>query len=113
MAAQVEAGRIAQEALHATEAKYAAKARKADHEYAESLEGARAAADRYIASHRVRIQATGGSSGSAIASAEDHGSGVPETLPEVVVMDGADVHRGTEWQQFGTACHNMIIGLAE
>lgn len=93
-AAQVEAGRLAQEALHHQEAVYQAKAQDADHAYQTQLAAAQSAADRYIAGHRVRSSAGQSDAGSAIASPQGSsakGSDGPGTAPDMVAVTAGDI----------------------
>jgi hypothetical protein len=98
-------------ALHATEARYRDKANDADETYQAGLADARSAADRFIASRRVRGQAAACPSSGAVASATGGNTGVPADVPGADAMEEAIVRRGDDWQTFGTACHNWAMTL--
>jgi hypothetical protein len=73
-AAQGIALQKAQAAKAATEKKYADLAETTDANEQKARAQAMGDAERYIAAHRVRNQAAGGSAGRTAASAEDHGT---------------------------------------
>ena len=112
-AAQAEAALIAQRALGAAEAKYRTKANEADQSYRADLADARAAADRYIAAHRVRNQALARDASGALASAPDRGPGVPASLPAdaFVAVSDSDVQACTEAVTYAVGAHEWALGL--
>ena len=112
-AAQAEAALIAQRALGATEAKYRTKANEADQSYRADLADARAAADRYIAAHRVRNQAAARDASGALASAADRGPGVPASLPAdaFVAVSDSDVQACTDAAIYAVSAHDWAMGL--
>lgn len=85
VAAQSEATLIAKRALDAAEARYRSKADEADKSYRASLADARAAADRYIAGHRVHGTFAGPASGTVTAS-ESRGPGSADSADQATVM---------------------------
>lgn len=85
-----EAYLMAQQAVAAAEARYKAKAEEADHVHQVELASARAAAERYIAAHRVRLPASQGPAGEASAAAGGGGAGVREDLPAAGVVVSED-----------------------
>ena len=114
IAAGKEAERLARAAKAAQEAKYTQLAKDADHAYETDLANARTAADRYIASHRVRAQAVGDSRGTTVASAQGGNPGVPEIMPAVaVVVSDSDVQACTGAVAYGIAAHDWAASLAE
>ena len=110
--AQAEATLIAKRALDATEAKYRTKANEADQSYRADLADARAAADRYLAAHRVRNQAAARDASGALASAADRGPGVPASLPAAAVMvSEGDVRACTDAVTYAIGAHEWALGL--
>ena len=111
IAAQAEATLIAKRALDAAEAKYRSKADEADKSYRAELANARSAADRYIASHRVRAYAQGAASGTT-SIAESGSAGVPASLPaDAVLVSEGDVQACTDAVTYGVAAHDWAIDL--
>jgi hypothetical protein len=109
-AAQVEAERIAQQALAETERKYRMKADEADAHYQAGLADARDATADYIRTHRVRAE-TPRSTGQAVAGAQGGGPGVPEAVPAGVVVDEADVQACANLYAYALAAHDWAAGL--
>lgn len=112
-AAQAEAALIAQRALGAAEAKYRTIANEADQSYRADLADARAAADRYLAAHRVRNQALARDASGALASTADQGPGVPASLPAdaFVAVSDSDVQACTEAVTYAIGAHEWALGL--
>ena len=99
IAAGKEAERLARAAKAAQEAKYTQLAKDADHGYETALVDAHTAADRYIASHRVRAQTAGDSRGATVASTQGGGaeSGErPGAQAELVAVQADDVNICTD-----------------
>ena len=114
IAAGKEAERLARAAKAAQEAKYTQLAKDADHAYETDLANARTAADRYIASHRVRAQAAGDSRGATVAATQGGSSGVPEIMPaSAVLVSDSDVQACTGAVAYGIAAHDWAASLAE
>lgn len=97
----------------AVEARYAAQAKEADHEYATDLADARAATDRYIASHRVPGKTVADHRSSASAAAQGSGAGVPADVPDnsIVVVSDADVRACTNATTYAVKAHDWAAGL--
>lgn len=111
--AQADASRIAAEALHHQEAVYQAKATEADHAHQTELADAHAAADRYIADHRLRAADFARGAGGAAASATGGGAGVPEGVPaDAVVVSAGDVQACTGAVSYAITAHNWAVGAA-
>lgn len=103
LAAKVEAERF-----------YRMKAERADHEYDKSLAASDAALRSYVATHRLRTDAHCAASGTAPA-AENHGAGVPESLPSAafVAVSDADMQACTVWSRIGVKAVNWAATLGE
>jgi hypothetical protein len=85
------------------------KAHAADQANTQAQADARALADSYIA--RMRVKA-GGSTCPALAAAEDHGAGVPESLPTGSVMvDDADVRSCSGAVAYALKAHEWVLGI--
>lgn len=69
----------------AAEVQYRSKANEADQSYRAGLADARAAADRYIAAHRVR-SASRRAASAAVASAESDRAGSPDRADQATDM---------------------------
>lgn len=113
-AAQVEADRIAQQALAETERRYRMKANEADAHYNAQLADARDATARYIASHRVRADGSH-STGQAVASARGGSPGVPETVPSpdsFVAVSQSDVQACADLYVYALAAHDWALSIA-
>jgi hypothetical protein len=112
-AAQSIAAERAQHALDATEAAYRSKANEADQSFKLQMADVRGAADRYIAAHRVRGQAVGGSPGGSVASSSGGGASVPDAVPadSNVAISDADLQACTAVTAYGIAAHNWAAGL--
>jgi hypothetical protein len=112
-AAQVQA-KAAQDALNSSiSARYEALAEKSHAEYQKALADAHSAAERYIASHRLP-SAVGRPSGSASATAQGHGSPVPDdpaTAAELVAVRAEDVRDCTVDYSYGRGAYDFIQGL--
>jgi type II secretory pathway pseudopilin PulG len=112
--AQIEAQRQALEALHHQEAAYRAAAERSDNAYQTELAGARAAADGYIAAHRVRPAPAQSAASPTPASAQGDGSNLPPLLPASgVVVSDMDVHACTDAVTYARAAHDWAMGLAQ
>ena len=117
IAAQEEAGRIAQAALAHTEAVYRAQAQDTDHAYSVELADARTAADRYIAAHyvaarRVRGEAPARDAGGSPAPADDHGTSLPQGLPaDAVVVGAGDVQACSALYPYAVKAHDWAMSL--
>lgn len=88
-----------EQAIAKREADYRALADQKDKEYATELADAQSAAERYIASHRLRPPAPQGGAGSATALGQDHGAGGavgPGEAPELVGVTADDIRICTE-----------------
>ena len=111
--AQSQAEAKAQAALRQQEHIYVVKARESEHEYESNLADARAAADRYIAAHRVRNQALARNASGALASAPDRGPGVPASLPAdaFVAVSDSDVQACTDAVTYAIGAHEWALGL--
>jgi hypothetical protein len=98
-----------------TEAHYKEIADAKDQEYRAGLADARAAADRYIASHSLRLaQAAQGVASSAPATAADHSAGIPAPMPADAVMVSADdVRACTEGVTYALKAHEWATQLAQ
>ena len=112
VAAQAIATQKAQAALAAKEAEYRSKANEADQSYRAELADARSLADRYIAAHRVRFNASGAPSG-AVAAAEDHAAGVLQGMPARpgVVVSEHDVQACTDAYVYAVKAREWALGL--
>lgn len=112
VAAQANATQKAQAALAAKEAEYRSKANEADQSYRAELADARAATDRYVASHRVRFSASGAPSGT-VATAEDHAAGVLQGMPEsaFVAVSERDVQACTDAYVYAVSAREWALGL--
>ena len=111
VAAQAIATQKAQAALVAAEAHYRSKANEADKSYRAGLADARAAADAYTAAHRVRA-ASGRAASTTVASAEDHGPGVPASLPaDAVMVSAGDVQACTDAAAYALTAHDWAMTL--
>jgi hypothetical protein len=105
--AQVEA--LAQK--KATEAHYAALATEADEAHDQGFDEGLAAADAYIASHRLPAQPSG-AGGATAAAASDHGPAVPEKLPSgSVIYSAADVQTCAADYEYALNAHNWALSL--
>jgi hypothetical protein len=92
--AQVEATRIAYDALRAAETRSQIKAKEADHEHALALADARSATDRYITAHRVRGQTVAGVASGTVAISESGGAQSadrPGASPDMVAVTAGDI----------------------
>ena len=111
-AAQVEAGRLAREALANQEAAYQTKAKDADHDYQIEIADTRSAVDRYIASHRVRAEAIARPASDSVASAESGSAGVREGLPtDGVMVSESDVQACTGATAYAVKLREWALGL--
>ncbi len=105
--AQADATRIAQQALEHEDLVYRQKAQEADSAYQAQLADARAAADRYIAAHRVQPPAAQGRAGGTAAATHSNGTPVPPGLPaDAVVVSGADVQACTDAVTYAVKAHD-------
>ncbi|WP_371432408.1 hypothetical protein [Novosphingobium sp.] len=112
--AQIEARAKAYAQKQAVEAKYRAIAERTDHEYQEQLADARTAADRYIAAHRVRSQASQGGSGGPGAAPDDRGAGLPQDLPaDAVMVSASDVQACTGAVAYALKARDAFLSAAQ
>jgi hypothetical protein len=110
-AAQQQALADALKAKHDTEAHYAALAIQADEAHDQGFAQGRAAADAYIASHRLPAQPSG-ASGATAAAANDHGPAIPEKLPSgSVIYSAADVQTCAADYEYALDAHNWALSL--
>lgn len=110
--AQDEAAAIALKQKEDVETHYAALASQKDREYESALASARDATDRYIATHGVRQPSNQGGSGTTTATADNHGSGIPQGLPAQTVMVSADdVQACSAAVNYAIAAHDWALGL--
>lgn len=114
IAAQAIATQKAQAALVAVETAYRTKANEADQTYRAGLADARAAADRYIASHRVRPGAQS-AAGRTASAAEDHGPGVPASVSSgaLVAVSDSDVQACTDAVTYAVQAHDWAASLTK
>jgi len=111
-AAQMKAQQDAQAAIAHQESTWRLRAQIEDTNHAKELADARAAADRYIADHRVRPQAAQGGSGTADASGTGDGAGIRQDVPATgVVVSEQDVHSCTEVTTYALRLRNWALGL--
>jgi len=111
-AAQVDADRIAQQALAETERRYRMKADEADAHYRADFADARDATAIYIRTHRVRA-VNQGATGQAVASAESGSAGLPETVPTGVVVDQSDVQACANLYAYALAAHDWAVSISQ
>jgi len=112
--AQTEAARIAREALLHQEHIYVTKAQEIEHEYVVKIADARSLADRYIAAHRLRIQAAAGNASGAIASAQGSGAQGADrssAAPGMVAVTAADIGVCTDNTTRLEAAREWALGL--
>lgn len=110
--AQVVAAQKAQQAIAATEASYKAQAEQKDQEYHVEMDSARAAAARYIASHRVQPATAQGAASGTVAAAQGSGAGVREDLPASgVVVSDSDVQACTDTTTYAVKLREWALGL--
>lgn len=114
IAAQVIAMQKAQAALAAVEAQYRSKADEADQSYRVELADARSAADRYIATHRVRGTFASPSSGPT-ATAEDRAAGVLPPVPDaaLVAVTDRDVQACTDAYIYAVKARDWALTLTK
>ncbi|CAB4120780.1 hypothetical protein UFOVP5_17 [uncultured Caudovirales phage] len=112
--AQADAALIAKRALDAVEARYRRNAENADQTYTKELADARSSADRYIATHRVRVPSVAGNASGTVASASGGSAGVSDTVPAsaVMVSDG-DVQACTAAAAYAVKAHEWALTLAK
>lgn len=114
VAAQEIARQKAEQAKAAIEADYQAKADQKDKEYANEMDSARAAADRYVVSHRMQPQATQGSAGSTVAASKGvspEGAVGPGAQADMVAVTPDDVQICTENTMRLQSAHDWAAGL--
>lgn len=118
VAAQAAALKKALQAKATAEQNYSNLANKVDSDEQKARDAAMAAADRYIASHRVRSQAVAGSTGPASRAATNNasqgGNGpgeTPELAPDAVVVTADDIRICTENTTRLDAVHDWALGL--
>ena len=111
--AQADANRLAAEALHHQEAVYTARAQEAQTTHESQIASARAAADRFIAAHRVQQPATTGSAtGQPASAAQDRGTDLPAGLPaDSVVVAADDVQACTAAVTYAQDAHDWAVSL--
>lgn len=111
--AQTDANRLAAEALHHQEAVFTARAQEAQTTHESQLASARAAADRFIAAHRVQQPATaGGATGQPASAAQDRGTALPAGLPaDSVVVAADDVQACTAAVTYARDAHDWATNL--
>jgi hypothetical protein len=117
--AQKQAADAAHAARLAQEAKYTQLAETTDAELETARKSAMDAADRYIQSHSVRPQATGGSAGGPGASSQgdstqgSNGPGAaPVVAPDLVTVSPADIRICTENSSRLVAVRQWAVGLS-
>lgn len=114
VSAQEQARQKAEQARVATEQHYQMLADQKDKDYATEIADARAAADAYIASHRVQPQAAQGASSRSTAAASGSDSGVREGLPtDGVVVSEADVQACTGATAYAVKLREWALSLSE
>lgn len=114
IAAQEIARQKAEQAKAAVEADYQAKAEQKDKEFANEMVSARAAADRYIASHGVQPKAAKGFAGSAVATGKGvgpEGAVGPGAQADMVAVTPDDVQICTENTVRLQSAHDWADGL--
>lgn len=110
--AQAKAQQDAQAAIAHQESTWRLKAQIEDTNHAKELADARAAADRYIADHRVRPQAAQSGGGAAAAPGTGDGAGIRQDLPAAGVMvSEQDVQACTEVTTYALALRDWALGL--
>lgn len=107
-----EALRLEREQKARVEAEYQEKANASDERHQDALADARAAADRYIARNRLRVQIAGSAGGQASPAADSGDSGLSEILSNsgVVVSEG-DVQACTAAMTYAVAAHNWAVSM--
>jgi len=112
VAAQAEATRLAAEALHHQEAVYRMKAAQQDQAYETELQEARAAADAYIAGHRVQPKTAQSSGGPALTIATGDSAGPRPQVPAAgVVVSEQDVQACSEVTAYALMLRDWALGL--
>lgn len=107
-----EAMRLEREQKARVEAEYQEKANVSDERHQDALVDARAAADRYIARNRVRIQSGGSEGGQAATAADSGDSGLSEILSNTGVMvSERDVQACTAAMTYAVDAHNWALTL--
>jgi len=113
--AQAAAAAIARAAITHQQAVYQAQAQETEHEYEQKVADAHAAADRYVADHRVGGLRTGpaqGASSPAVAASTTGGPGVPPGVPaDAVVVSAGDVQACTSAVTYAVQAHNWALSL--
>ncbi|MCW1985321.1 UNVERIFIED_ORG: cell division protein FtsB [Sphingomonas sp. R1F5B] len=110
--AQANAQQAAQAAIAHQESTWRLKAQIEDTKHATELADARAAADRYIADHRVRPQAVQSGGGAGAAAGTGDRAGLREDLPAAgVVVSDQDVQACTEVTAYALALREWALGL--
>ena len=109
-AAQARA-KAAQLALNASvAAQYQAQAETSDANYKIAVADAGAAADRYIAAHRVQPAADPGGTGSADRPAQAGDPGLPDAVPaDAILVSSGDVQACTGATSYAVTAHNAAI----
>lgn len=112
--AQILAAQKALQVKIQAEQKYRDIAKRAEDHEKEIRHDALDAAERYIAAHRLRPQATYGASSGTSPTSEDRGAGVyPDMPPDTLVaVSDADVRACSEWVGFGIAARSYVLEMS-